>query len=43
MSADTRVEANTINDLLSVQSLHLCVSVQFIEVADTQCQISVSE
>ena len=43
MSADARIEANTIDNLLSVQPLHLSVGIQFIKIADTQCQISISE
>ena len=43
MSANTRVKADAIDNLLGIQPLHLGVSIQFIEVADTQCQISVSE
>ena len=43
MSANTRIETNTVDDLLSVQPLHLSIGIQFVEVADTQCQIGVGE
>ena len=43
MSADTRIETNTIYDLLGIQTLHLGISIQFVEVADTQSQVGVSE
>jgi len=43
MAADTRIKADTINNLLGVQSLALCISVQLIEVGDAQCQISIGE
>ena len=43
MSTNTRIQANTVDDLLSVQPLHLSIGIQFVEVADTQCQIGVGE
>ncbi len=43
MITNTRIQANTVNDLLCVQSLHLGIGIQFVEVADTQCQISVGK
>ena len=43
MSTDTRIKANTVNNLLSIQPLHLCIGIQFIEVANTQSQISISK
>lgn len=43
MGTDTRIEANAIDNLLCVQSLHLGISIQFVEVADTQSQVGVSE
>ena len=39
----TRIQANTVDDLLSVQPLHLSIGIQFVEVADTQCQIGVGK
>ena len=41
MTTDTRIKANTINNLLSVQTLAFCVSVQLIEVGNAQSQISI--
>ena len=43
MSADTRIETNTVNDLLGIQPLHLGISIQFVEVADTQSQVGVGK
>jgi len=43
MSTNTRIQANTVDDLLSVQPLHLSIGIQFVEVADTQCQIGIGE
>lgn len=43
MDTDTRVEAHTLNDLLGIQSLALCVGVKFIEIRDAQSKIGVSE
>ncbi len=43
MSTNARIKANAIDDLLGVQPLHLGISIQFVEVADTQCQIGVGE
>ena len=43
MSTDTRIEANTIDNLLGIQPLHLGISIQFVEIADTQRQIGVGE
>ena len=43
MSADTRIETNAVNNLLSIQPLHLSVGIQLIEIANTQSQIGVGE
>ena len=43
MSTDTRIKANTVNNLLSIQPLHLCIGIQFIEVANTQSQIGIGK
>ena len=43
MSTNTRIQANTVDDLLSVQPFHLSIGIQFVEVADTQCQVGVGE
>ena len=43
MTTDTRIKADTINDLLGVQPLAFCVGVQLIEVSHAQSQIGVSE
>ena len=43
MCTDTRIKADTIDNLLGVQSFHLSIGIQFVEVADTQCQIGVGE
>ena len=43
MSTDTRIKANAVDNLLSIQPLHLCIGIQFIEVANTQSQISISK
>ena len=43
MSADTRIETNAVNNLLCVQPLHLCIGIQFVEIANTQSQIGVGE
>lgn len=32
---NTRIKANTLNNLLSVQSLHFGIGIQFVEIADT--------
>ena len=41
MGTDTRIKADSIDDLLCVQSLHLCISVQLIEIGYTQCKIGI--
>ena len=43
MGADTRIKADTIDNLLGVQPLHLGIGIKFVEVADTQSQVGVSE
>ena len=43
MAADTRIKANTVNDLLGIQPLAFCISIQLIEVGHTQSQISISK
>ena len=43
MAADTRIKADTINDLLSIQALALCVGVQLVEVSNAQSQICIGE
>ena len=43
MSTDTRIKADTIDNLLSIQPLHLCIGIQFIEVANTQSQIGIGK
>ena len=43
VAADTGIKADTINDLLSVQTLALCVGVQFVEVSHAQGKICVCE
>ena len=41
--ADTRVETNTIDDVLRVETFHLRVRVEFVEIADTQREVRVRE
>ena len=43
MTADTRIEADTVDDLLCVQTLALCIGVQLVEVSNTKSQIGISE
>ena len=43
MCTNARIKTYTVNDSLRIQALHLCVSIQFIEVAYTKCQISIGE
>ena len=43
MVADTRVEAYALDDGLCVETLHLSVSIKLIEVAHTQCEVSIGE
>ena len=41
--ANTRVKADALDDLLSIQALHLSVGIQLIEVGDTQSKISIGK
>ena len=43
MSADTWIQADTVDDLLCVQSLHLSISIQLIKIAHTQSKISIGK
>ena len=43
MAADARIKADTVDDLLSVQTLALCIGVQLIEVGNAQSQICIGE
>ena len=43
MRTDTRIETNAFYNLLGIQTFHLCVGVEFVEVADTQSEIGVCE
>ena len=43
MSTDTRIKADAIDNLLGVQTLALCISVQFIKVSHAQSQICIGE
>ena len=43
MAADTRVQADTVDDLLGIQTLALCIGVQLIEVGNAQSQICIGE
>ena len=43
MAADTRIKANTVNDLFGIQTLALRVGVQLVEVSHAQCKIGVSK
>ena len=40
---NTRIKAHTIDNLLRIQSLHLRIGIQLVEIADTQSQISVGK
>ena len=41
MAFDSRIQANTIDDVLGFQSLQFCISVQLIEVGHTEGKISI--
>jgi len=41
MASDSRIQANTIDDVLGFQSLQFCISVQLIEVGHTEGKISI--
>ena len=43
MAADARIQAHALDDLLGVQTLHLRIGVQLVEVADAQRQIGVGK
>ena len=43
MAADTRIKADTIDDLLGIQTLALCISVQLVEVSHAQGKICIGE
>ena len=43
MRTDARVQADTLNDGLCVQSFHLRIRIQLVEVAYTQCQVSIGK
>ena len=43
VAANTRIKANTVDDLLGVQTLALCISIQFIEVSHAQSQICIGK
>ena len=43
MRTDTGIQAYPLDDGLRIQSLHLSVGVQLIEIADTQSQIGIGE
>ena len=40
---NTRIKAHTLDNLLRIQSLHLRIGIQLVEIADTQSQISVGK
>ena len=43
MGADTRIQANAVDDLLGVQSLHLRIRIQLVEVGYAQSKISIGK
>ena len=43
MGANSWVKTYAINDCLSIESLYLCVCIQLIEVAYSECQIGIGE
>ncbi len=43
MCTDTRIQTYARYDSLTVQSLHLCISIQFIEIRYTQSQIGIGK
>ncbi len=43
MPAYSRIKTNTVYDLLGIQSLHFCICVKFVEIADTQCKICIGK
>ena len=43
VATDTRIEADSINDLLGVQALAFCIGVQFVKISNTKSQICIGE
>ena len=43
MAANARIHTHTIDDLLNIQSLDLCIGIQFVEIAHAHRQIRVGE
>jgi len=43
VGADTRIEADTVDDVLGVKAFHLGVGVEFVEIADTEREIGVGK
>ena len=43
MRSDSGVEADTLNDLLRVEPLHLGVGVELVEIADAQREICIGK
>ena len=43
MGADAWIKADTIDDVLSLQTFHFGVGVQLVEVADTESQVGVGK
>ena len=43
MRADTRIQADTIDDLLRIQAFHFCIGIKLIEIRNSQCQIRICE
>ncbi len=43
MRSDTRIKADTLDYSLRIKALHLGISVEFVEIAHTESEISVSE
>lgn len=43
MNTDARIKTDTVDDLLSIQPLHLVISIKLIEVRHAQCQIGIGK
>ena len=43
MTADSRIHADAVDDLLGVESFGLCISIQFVEIGDTHGEIRVGK
>ena len=43
VTANTRIEANTVDNLLGVQPLALCIGIQFVKISHAQSQICIGE